>query len=222
MAKMGSGLDLSETRDLLSAAARAVIASKDRLTKADQDIGDGDHGVGMARGFAAFDEATAKEAGSIAELFRNCGKALMMTSGGASGVIFGTLFQGAGKALTRDTFDVEAFVAALEGGLKAVQDRGRAKVGDKTMVDALAPAAEAARSALNNGASIEQAAEAAAKAAANGADASRRLVAKVGKSKGLGDRTIGFIDPGALTTSILLDSIFETIRRHSEMLPEDE
>ena len=154
MAKMRSGLDLSETRHLLSAAARAVIASKDLLTKADQDIGDGDHGVGMARGFAAFDEATAKEAGSIAELFRNCGKALMMTSGGASGVIFGTLFQGAGKALTRDAFDAESLVAALEGGLRAVQDRGKAKVGDKTMVDALAPAAEAARSALNNGASI--------------------------------------------------------------------
>ncbi len=219
---MRSGLDLSETRNLLSAAARAVIASKDRLTKADQDIGDGDHGVGMARGFTAFDEAAAKEAGSIAELFRNCGKALMMSSGGASGVIFGTLFQGAGKALTRETLDAEGFVAALEGGLKAVQDRGKAKVGDKTMVDALAPAAEAARSALNHGASIKQVAEAAAKAAAGGADASRGLVAKVGKSKGLGDRTVGFIDPGALTTSILLDSMSETIRRHSETPPEGE
>ena len=219
---MRSSLDLSETSNLLSAAARAVIASKDRLTKADQDIGDGDHGVGMARGFAAFDEAAAKEAGSIAELFRNCGKALMMSSGGASGVIFGTLFQGAGKALTRETLDAEGFVAALEGGLKAVQDRGKAKVGDKTMVDALAPAAEAARSALNDGASIKQVAEAAAKAAAGGADASRGLVAKVGKSKGLGDRTVGFIDPGALTTSILLDSMSETIRRHSETPPEGE
>ena len=89
------------------------------------------------------------------------------------------------------------------------------------MVDALAPAAEAARRALNDGASIEEVAEAAAKAAASGADASRGLVAKVGKSKGLGDRTVGFIDPGALTTSILLDSIRDTIRRRSEALPED-
>ncbi len=104
MATMREGLDLAETRSLLSAAAKAVIADKDRLTKADQDIGDGDHGVGMARGFAAFDEATAKEAGSIADLLRNCGKALMMASGGASGVIFGTMFQGAGKALTRSDF----------------------------------------------------------------------------------------------------------------------
>jgi phosphoenolpyruvate---glycerone phosphotransferase subunit DhaL len=221
-ANMGSGLDLSQTRNLLSAAARAVIASRDRLTKADQDIGDGDHGVGMARGFAAFDEATAKEVDSIADLFRNCGKALMMTSGGASGVIFGTLFQGAGKALTRDTFDAEALVAALEGGLKAVQDRGKASLGDKTMVDALTPAAEAARSALNSGASIAQVAEAAAKAAAGGAEASKGLVAKVGKSKGLGDRTVGFIDPGALTTSIILESIFETIRKHSETPAESE
>jgi phosphoenolpyruvate---glycerone phosphotransferase subunit DhaL len=84
------------------------------------------------------------------------------------------------------------------------------------MVDALAPAAVAARSALDNGASMEQAAEAAARAAASGADASRGLVAKVGKSKGLGDRTLGFIDPGALTTNILLDSICDTIRKHSE------
>ena len=221
MAKMASGLDLPQTRSLLSAAARAVIASRDRLTKADQDIGDGDHGVGMARGFAAFDEATGKEAGSISELFRNCGKALMMTSGGASGVIFGTLFQGAGRDLTRDVFDVEAFVAALEGGLKAVQDRGKAKVGDKTMVDALAPAVEAARKGLNDGASLEEVAEVAAKAAASGADASKGLVAKVGKSKGLGDRTVGFIDPGALTTSILLHSMYETIRRRAGTLPAD-
>jgi phosphoenolpyruvate---glycerone phosphotransferase subunit DhaL len=219
MAKMRTELDLSATRALLSAAAKAVIASKDRLTKADQDIGDGDHGVGMARGFAAFDEATSKEAGSIAELFRNCGRALMMTSGGASGVVFGTLFQGAGKAITRDTFDAEAFVAALEGGLKAVQDRGGAKVGDKTMVDALAPAAAAARSAVEEDASMAQTAEAAAKAAASGADGSKGLVAKVGKSKGLGDRTVGFIDPGALTTTILLDSMRDTIQRHSESSP---
>jgi phosphoenolpyruvate---glycerone phosphotransferase subunit DhaL len=112
-------------------------------------------------------------------------------------------------------------VAALEGGLKAVQDRGKAKVGDKTMVDALAPAVEAARTTLDNGGSIEAAADAAAKAAASGADASRGLVARVGKSKGLGDRTVGFIDPGALTTSILLDSICDTVRRHSEALPEE-
>jgi len=209
---MTVGLDLSGTKALLSAAARAVIANKDRLTKADQDIGDGDHGVGMARGFAAFDEATEKEVHTIQELFRGCGRALMMASGGASGVVFGTLFQGAGKSLKDGLFDAEALVLALEGGLTAVQDRGKAKIGDKTMVDALSPAAEAARKAFASGGSIEEVAATAAKAAAEGVEATRGLVAKIGKAKGLGDRTVGFIDPGALTMGILLESIANTLR----------
>jgi phosphoenolpyruvate---glycerone phosphotransferase subunit DhaL len=211
--KMHSGLDLTETRALLSAAAKAVVGERDRLTKADQDIGDGDHGVGMARGFAAFDQAAANDAASTADLFKNCGRALMMTSGGASGVIFGTFFQGAGKALTGNVFDAGALVAALEGGLRAVEERGKAKLGDKTMIDALAPAAEAARKALAEGASLETVAAAAARAAEAGVEASKGLVAKVGKAKGLGDRTVGFIDPGALTMSILLDSVAATLRR---------
>ena len=144
-------------------------------------------------------------ANSIPDLFRGCGKALMMASGGASGVVFGTLFQGAGKSVKSDVFDAEALVHALEGGLKAVQDRRKANVGDKTMVDALAPAAVAARKALVPGAPLEDVAEAAAKAAAAGVEATRGLVAKIGKSKGLGERTVGFVDPGALTTSILLE-----------------
>ncbi len=209
---MNAGLDLSGTRALLSAAARAVIANKDRLTTADQDIGDGDHGVGMARGFAAFDEAATKDVRTIQDLFHGCGLALMMASGGASGIVFGTLFQGAGKSLKSDFFDAEALVVALEGGLKAVQIRGKASVGDKTMVDALAPAAEAARKAFASGGSIEDVAAAAAKAAAAGVEATRGLVAKIGKAKSLGDRSVGFVDPGALTTSILMDSIAATLR----------
>ncbi len=209
---MSAGLDLSETKSLLSAAARAVIANKERLTKADQAIGDGDHGVGMARGFAAVEQATAKEVRTMQELFRDCGLALMMASGGASGIVFGTMFLGAADGLKGDVFDAQALVLAFEGGLKAVQDRGKAKIGDKTMVDALAPAAEAARKALAGNGAIEEVAAAAAKAAADGVEATRGLVAKIGKAKGLGDRTVGFIDPGALTTSILLDSIAETLR----------
>lgn len=209
---MSGGLDLAGTKAMLSAAARAVIENKDRLTKADQDIGDGDHGVGMARGFAALDDATANDVRTIKDLFRVCGQALMMTSGGASGVVFGTMFQGAGKSLKSDVFDAEALVLALEGGLQAVQTRGKASIGDKSMVDALAPAAEAARKAFADDASIEEVAIAAAKGAAAGADATRGLVAKVGKAKSLGDRTLGFVDPGALTTSILMESIAATLR----------
>jgi dihydroxyacetone kinase-like protein len=93
-----------------------------------------------------------------------------------------------------------------------VQIRGKASIGDKTMVDALAPAAEAARKAFASGGSIEDVAAAAAKAAAAGVEATRGLVAKIGKAKSLGDRSVGFVDPGALTTSILMDSIAATLR----------
>ena len=187
------------------------------MTKADQDIGDGDHGVGMARGFAALEQAAAKEVGSVAELFRGCGLALMTASGGASGVVFGTLFQGSADNLKSDVFDAEALVLALEGGLKAVQARGKARIGDKTMVDALAPAAQAARNALVDGGSLADVAAAAAEAAAAGVEATRGLVARIGKAKGLGERTIGFVDPGALTTSILLNSISATLGSHRRL-----
>ncbi len=204
-------LDLAQTRALLSAAAQAVIAQKEQLTKADQDIGDGDHGLGMARGFTAFNEAAAHDVANIQELFHGCGRALMMASGGASGVVFGVLFQAAGKSVKPDIFDAEALVLALEGGLRAVQHRGKAAVGDKTMVDALAPAAQAARHAWDSGGGIVQVADAAAHAAQAGAAATRHLVARVGKAKALGERSVGFVDPGALTFSILLDAIAATL-----------
>jgi dihydroxyacetone kinase-like protein len=208
---MSVALDLAQAKALLSAAARAVIANKDRLTKADQEIGDGDHGVGMARGFAAVESGAGKEeVSSIAGLFRDCGLALMTASGGASGVVFGAFLQGAARNLEGNVLDAEALAVALEDGLRAVQDRGKARRGDKTMVDALAPAAEAARKALVEGRSIEDVAAAAAEAAADGAEATRGMVARIGKAASLGERTVGLVDPGALTVSVLLSSISET------------
>jgi dihydroxyacetone kinase-like protein len=208
---MGTGLVLSQVKALLSAAAHAVIANKDRLTKADQEIGDGDHGVGMARGFAAVERTAGKEIGGMAELFRDSGLALMTASGGASGVLFGTFFLGAAKNLKGNVLDAAALVQALEGGSTAVRDRGKAKPGDKTMVDALAPAGEAARRTLAGGGSIGEVAAAAATAATEGVEETRTMVAKIGKAAALGERTIGFVDPGALTMSILLHSISESI-----------
>ncbi len=208
---MSTGLDLAQSKALLVTAARAVIVNKDRLTRADQEIGDGDHGVGMARGFAAVERTAEKEATSIAQLLRDCGLALMTASGGASGVVFGTFFQGAAKNLTGNHLDGAALVLILEDGLKAVQDRGRAKRGDKTVVDALAPAAEAARKALRAGGSLGEVAEAAAYAAADGTEATRAMVARIGKAASLGERTVGLVDPGALTMSVLLRSISDGI-----------
>jgi len=202
---MTEALDLTRTRDMLMLAGEAIVASRDRLTKADQEIGDGDHGVGMARGFRAFCEALEKKpADSLDQLLRSGAMAILSSSGGASGVIFGSFFQGAAKAVSGDRLDAAGFAAALRGGLESVVARGKAKVGDKTVVDALAPAAEAAEKAAAAGGDLGAVAAAAASAAGAGAERTKGFKATTGKAKALGDRSIGYVDPGALSMSLLL------------------
>ena len=117
--------------------------SQDLLTQADKAIGDGDHGIGMARGFAAVQaKLEASPPATVADLLKTTGMALLTSIGGASGVIFGTLFRGGARNLTGVTiFNSETLSLMLTDGLAAVQERGKANPGDKTMVDALTPAA---------------------------------------------------------------------------------
>ena len=197
-----AGLD--KVRSALIVACDAVIAAQDVLTKADQAIGDGDHGVGMARGFRAARAAIeARQAATAGELFKTAGMAILSGSGGASGAIFGTFFISAAGALPADTLDAPSYAAALAAALAGVQKRGGAAPGDKTVVDALAPAAAAAATRDDLAAS----AAAAAQAAEEGAEATRPMIARFGKAKTLGDRSIGHPDPGALTLSIVLRSL---------------
>jgi dihydroxyacetone kinase-like protein len=196
----------------LIAAAETVIDRQDLLTKADQAIGDGDHGIGMARGFKAFREAMQREPStSLPELFKSGGLAIMMTSGGASGVIFGTLFIGASKRLEGEFLDSAGLAAALSDGLEAVSARGKAKPGDKTMIDALFPASEAAAVASRAGYSVTKVAASAATAAEAGMDATKSMIATTGKAKSLGERSLGFIDPGALTFALFLRSFARSL-----------
>ncbi|MGO1511409.1 MAG: dihydroxyacetone kinase subunit DhaL [Actinomycetaceae bacterium] len=207
---MAEQLTTAELTLVLSAACDGIIAAKDRLTKADQVIGDGDHGVGMARGFAAAKEAlaTAEPAG-VGEVYKTVGSAVLATSGGASGAIFGTLFRAPAKALDSDVLDADGFATALEVGAEQVMKRGKAAVGQKTMLDALVPAAEAARGAVDQG--LSATAHAAADAAAEGVERSAELVSAFGKSRSLGERSVGHPDPGAISVSVLLASIAEAI-----------
>ncbi|WP_408886858.1 dihydroxyacetone kinase subunit DhaL [Lichenicola cladoniae] len=200
-------MSLQDLRIALIAAAQTVIDSQDMLTKADQAIGDGDHGLGMARGFKAFrDVLEINSYPDVPAMLKAAGQAIMMTSGGASGVIFGTLFMGAAKPVTGTVLDGKGLAAALVSGLEAVRARGKANVGDKTMVDALAPAAGAALVASERTSVFAEVAYSAAAAAEAGLEATKAMVATTGKAKGLGERAIGFIDPGALTLSLFLRS----------------
>jgi dihydroxyacetone kinase-like protein len=189
--------------------AACIVSEREHLTRADQAIGDGDHGVAMARGFAAARGMLESNSYStVGELFQAVGNAILSHAGGASGVIFGTLFRAAAGALRecRD-FDGQALEFWLRDGLAAVQKRGGAQSGDKSVVDALAPAAEAA--AVHSAASLAVTLEAVAGAASQGAESTRQMVARVGKARALGERSLGHPDPGAITLALILRAMSE-------------
>ncbi len=202
------GLSLPETVEMLMHAADRVVAGRDLLTEADR-MGDGDHGVGMARGFeAAQRKLAAALPASIPDAFKLTGTTLMAAVGGAAGMVFGTLFRSGASALEgRERFDADALAAWLQAGLAAVKKRGGAALGDKTMIDALEPAAVAAAAA--RGGSLGAALAAAAEGARGGVERTRGLVARAGKMRSLGARTLGHPDPGAVSMHLILDAMRE-------------
>ena len=213
----GAGMDsvdIEAVKRLLIAAAERVIGHRDALTKADQAIGDGDHGVAMERGFTAARQAiTTKPAQTVGDVFKNAGMAVLGQSGGASGAVFGTFFIGAGKPLSQPTLDAADYAAALVAGLEAVQARGKAKPGDKTMVDALASAIAAVSAAPNR--DLCAVAAAAAAGARAGSEATKDMVASTGKAKTLGARSLGHVDPGSITLSLVLEGFAEALNSMS-------
>lgn len=201
---MAATLDLNATIAMLKAVSCAVIDQVDTLTDADLAIGDGDHGVGMRRGFeAALDGLEETPPQAVDAAFKAVGTAILSQTGGAAGAVFGTLFRSGAKALgEREAVDADGFAAFLENGLDAVIKRGGVTEGQKTMIDALAPAARAARAAVGGG--LEEATAAAAGAARGGVEATRAMVATTGKARSLGERSLGHPDPGAISVSIIL------------------
>jgi phosphoenolpyruvate---glycerone phosphotransferase subunit DhaL len=202
---MKTSLTLTETREMLRQMARGMISSQAMLTEADRATGDGDHGVAMGRGFeavlAALDD---QEAADLKDLFFMTGTALITAAGGASGIIFGSWFSvGALGLAGRQEFDTEALALFLLDGLKAVQKRGKANAGDKSMVDALLPALAALEGHFQD--SLQDALRLAAQAAKAGAEATKEMDARIGKARSLGARALGFVDPGALSVSLILE-----------------
>ncbi|MGO1591284.1 MAG: dihydroxyacetone kinase subunit DhaL [Ancrocorticia sp.] len=205
-------LNVEQVRGVLSAACQAIYDAREALSEADRQIGDGDHGIGMGRGFKAAREAVdSTELTTVGDAFKAVGSAVMRTSGGASGAVFGTMFRGPAKVLKTETLDGEGLARALEESAAQVQLRGKAKPGDKTMLDALVPAGIAAREAAESGGDVVAVAKAAAAAAHEGCEATINMKATIGKAKSLGDRSLGYRDPGAISVTILLDTIAEGI-----------
>lgn len=196
-------LSIHETRDMMLAVADKIIESEPILTDADRALGDGDHGVGMERGMNAVKEALAQEEfSSTGKVFMAVGMAMMSSMGGASGAVFGTLFRSGGKAIKdAEVLDAAGIVAMFKEGTEGVMTRGGAKPGDKTMVDALLPAAEAGEKAA--AATVYEALVAIAAGAEAGKEASKDMIATMGRAKTLGEKSLGKADAGAVSVAII-------------------
>lgn len=197
----------NQVRLMMIQVADAIIAAEAMLSQADRDLGDGDHGLGMKRGMEAVKvQLEPLEPSSVEQVFVTTGTAMMSSMGGASGALFGTVYRAGGKALAgRDVLDAEALALLLEAALDGVMKRGGAKPGDKTMIDALAPAAAKAREVI--ALDLPDAFTAVAAAAESGKDASKAMIAQFGRAKTLGEACIGFPDAGACSVTIMLSSM---------------
>ncbi|MBF1087589.1 MAG: dihydroxyacetone kinase subunit L [Schaalia sp.] len=198
-------LDAAWARRWIELAAADVAEQRDYLVDLDRAIGDGDHGENMDRGFKAAVEALGQaQPASVAEVLKTVAKTLMSTVGGAAGPLYGTAFLRASKAAGDGELDGAGVAAVIAGALDGIQARGKATTGEKTMVDAWTPALEAARAAAESGSDPAAVLEAAATAAEAGAAASEPMRATKGRASYLGERSIGHLDPGAVSTSLIL------------------
>jgi dihydroxyacetone kinase-like protein len=206
-----SSLTKDEVKAMLLLACDRVIAAEPQLSEADRNLGDGDHGLGMQRGMTAAKEKLAPvEVESIEKAFGIVGTAMMSSMGGASGAIFGTYFRNGGKALAgKENFDAAGLAAFLQAGVDGVKQRGGAAVGDKTVVDAMQPAAE--KAAEVSGQPLSEAITAVSAAAVSGLEASKAMVAKFGRAKTLGDACIGFPDAGAMSVTVIIGAMKDYI-----------
>lgn len=201
----------------IASAAGVIEANRDHLTQLDAAIGDADHGVNLARGFAAVTAALGAAGSGPATpgaVLTLTGATLISKVGGASGPLYGTAFRRAGKALGPATVvRLPELAQALEAALAGVQQLGAAHEGDKTMVDALAPATRAFSKAVAEGASAADALAALAAAAADGAAATVQLQARKGRASYLGPRSVGHEDPGAASTALILAALRDAAGR---------
>jgi dihydroxyacetone kinase-like protein len=193
-------IDLSE---LIAAVADTIAAHADELTGLDQAIGDGDHGLNMKRGFEAVRAETAMLAEKpLPEALKAIGTRLVMTVGGASGPLFGTLFMSLGKEISPEPSRAD-FAAALGKAIDAVAARGKSQAGQKTMLDVL----YRVQAAVAAGKSAQEVADMADQAA----EATKPMKAIRGRASFLGDRSIGHVDPGARSSALIVRAITETL-----------
>jgi dihydroxyacetone kinase-like protein len=208
-------MDTNVFRAWITSAAGVIEANRDHLTQLDAAIGDADHGINLARGFAAVLAALdAKPTASPGAVLILTGSTLISKVGGASGPLYGMAFRRAGQALgDAEEVGLPALSQALDAALAGVVRLGAAREGDKTMVDALAPATRALAKAVAEGAAQPDALAATVTAAADGAAATVSMEARKGRASYLGPRSVGHEDPGAASTVLILAALRDAAAR---------
>ena len=204
------------TLEVVREMAAAMEENRRQLTRLDSEIGDGDHGNNMHRGFqAALERLDGTDPSTPADVLKAVSMALISKVGGAAGPLYGTAFLRASTALAdKEEVSAEDAAEALEAALGGIKQRGKAEVGDKTIVDALEPAVEAAKEAAGEG-SVAGVFRKSADAAEEGAESTVPLTARRGRASYLGARAAGHQDPGATSTYMLLDAAARTLEGSS-------
>ena len=199
----------------LDASQKVFAENRQQLTELDSALGDGDFGISLDRGFTAVQvELTANPPADVRAVFQNVATVLIKTMGGSSGPLLGTFFLRAGAACAGKSELAPAdVVAVFQAGVDGIQQRGKAALGDKTMLDALLPAVDAMRAALEAGNDLAEMVERGAAAAEAGMQATKTMQARKGRGSYLGDRSIGHQDPGATAGHLLLKAAAEVWRR---------
>jgi len=196
----------------IRAYAAAIADNKEYLTELDAAIGDGDHGINMHRGFAAvtakLPSVADKDIGSI---FKTIGMTLVSTVGGASGPLYGTFFLQMGTSTSgKLELTLADWAFTLQAGVEGVIMRGKANLGDKTMIDSLVPAVQALKESVDKGSDMGEALRYSARAAEQGMLSTISLVARKGRASYLGERSAGHQDPGATSASLLIKTVADS------------
>lgn len=206
-------MDKNKRKEIVQAVSEKIEAEKDLLTELDSAIGDGDHGINMARGAKAVMEKLPslieKDTGA---LLKGIGMAIVSSVGGASGPLYGTAFMKAGDALKgKEEPSAEDFLAAFSAAIAGIKMRGKSTTGEKTMLDALCPAESAMREAIEAKKSPKEILQAAAAAAEKGTEETTNILATKGRASYLGERSIGHRDPGAVSSAFMLRAMADAI-----------
>ena len=201
--------DTSKVLEIIKKIIADVDEQKLFLTELDNVIGDGDHGINLARGFDAVDAVMGTfEGKDIGAIMKAIGMKLVSTVGGASGPLYGTAFMKAGAYLNGKTeMNMDDFIGMLEVSIDGIMKRGKAVKGEKTMLDAMIPALDAMKESYGADGDAKKALEAGVAAAEEGIEYTKTIIATKGRASYLGERSIGHQDPGATSFTLMLKAV---------------